>query len=72
MPDTAPSNVATVVPGLDDIVAGGLPRGRLYLVEGDPGTGKTTLALQLDIGLPGMDGYEVARRVAAREQRGDF
>jgi predicted ATP-dependent serine protease len=31
------------VPGLDDVLAGGLPRGRLYLVEGDPGTGKTTL-----------------------------
>jgi CheY-like chemotaxis protein len=45
-PDTTPTNAATGVPGLDDIVAGGLPRGRLYLVEGDPGTGKTTLALQ--------------------------
>jgi circadian clock protein KaiC len=32
--------------GLDDILNGGLPRGRLYLVEGDPGAGKTTLALQ--------------------------
>lgn len=34
------------VPGLDDILAGGLTRDRLYLVEGEPGTGKTTLALQ--------------------------
>ena len=32
--------------GLDDILVGGLPRSRLYLVEGTPGTGKTTLALQ--------------------------
>jgi circadian clock protein KaiC len=32
--------------GLDDILGGGLPKGHLYLVEGDPGTGKTTLALQ--------------------------
>ena len=46
MPDTSPSNVATGAPGLDDILAGGLPPGRFYLVEGDPGTGKTTLALQ--------------------------
>jgi circadian clock protein KaiC len=46
MPDTSSSKVATGVPGLDDILAGGLPRGRLYLIEGDPGTGKTTLALQ--------------------------
>ncbi|HKQ36812.1 MAG TPA: ATPase domain-containing protein [Verrucomicrobiae bacterium] len=34
------------VPGLDDILRGGLPRNRFYLVEGDPGAGKTTLALQ--------------------------
>ncbi len=32
--------------GLDDILRGGLPQNRLYLVEGAPGTGKTTLALQ--------------------------
>ena len=34
------------VPGLDDILGGGLPRRRLYLVKGDPGVGKTTLAMQ--------------------------
>ena len=39
-------NCATGVPGLDEILAGGLFRGRLYLVEGSPGTGKTTLASQ--------------------------
>src|SRR5689334_16985957 len=32
--------------GLDEILSGGLTRGRIYLLEGDPGTGKTTLALQ--------------------------
>ena len=34
------------VSGLDDILVGGLHRNRLFLIEGSPGTGKTTLALQ--------------------------
>lgn len=36
----------TGVPGLDEILQGGLPRDRIYLIRGEPGTGKTTLALQ--------------------------
>ena len=36
----------TGIEGLDNILETGLPAGHLYLVEGDPGTGKTTLALQ--------------------------
>ncbi len=39
-------NVSTGVPGLDDILSGGLSANRLYLVQGRPGSGKTTLALQ--------------------------
>ena len=34
------------VDGLDEITAGGLTRGRLFLLEGRPGTGKTTIATQ--------------------------
>jgi circadian clock protein KaiC len=34
------------VDGLDDITVGGLSRGRLFLLEGSPGTGKTTIATQ--------------------------
>src|SRR5690349_1058896 len=32
--------------GLDDILHGGLPAGHLYLLEGTPGAGKTTISLQ--------------------------
>jgi len=32
--------------GLDDVLGGGLPAGHFYLVDGEPGTGKTTLGLQ--------------------------
>ncbi len=38
--------VSTGVAGLDDVLGGGLTSGRLYLVEGTPGTGKTTVAMQ--------------------------
>ena len=38
--------LSTGVAGLDDILCGGLPKNHLYLISGDPGTGKTTLALQ--------------------------
>src|SRR4029078_1028350 len=38
--------LSTGIPGLDVILCGGLDPERLYLVEGEPGTGKTTLALQ--------------------------
>ena len=36
----------TGIPGLDQLLRGGLPRDRMHLIEGEPGTGKTTLALQ--------------------------
>ena len=36
----------TGVPGLNEILHGGLPPGQMYLLEGDPGTGKTTIAMQ--------------------------
>ncbi|HEY6049533.1 MAG TPA: ATPase domain-containing protein, partial [Sphingomicrobium sp.] len=40
------AKASTGVEGLDDILAGGLQRGRVYLIEGSPGTGKTTIATQ--------------------------
>ena len=36
----------TGIEGLDDVLAGGFDRGRTFLIEGSPGTGKTTVALQ--------------------------
>lgn len=43
---TDQQRLVTGIAGLDNILKGGLPPGHLYLIEGDPGTGKTTLALQ--------------------------
>jgi circadian clock protein KaiC len=43
---TQEGRVSTGIAGLDSILNGGLPEDHLYLVEGDPGSGKTTLALQ--------------------------
>ena len=36
---------STGIAGLDDVLGGGLPSNHVYLVEGDPGSGKTTLGL---------------------------
>jgi circadian clock protein KaiC len=36
----------TGIPGLDDILHGGLPAGHVYLIEGNPGSGKTTFGMQ--------------------------
>ena len=41
-----PPRASTGIAGLDEILGGGLPAHHLYLLDGEPGTGKTTLALQ--------------------------
>ena len=41
-----PTRIPTGIAGLDDILSGGLPIGQMYLLEGTPGTGKTTVAMQ--------------------------
>lgn len=42
----APGVASTGILGLDNVLNGGFPTRHLYLIEGSPGTGKTTLALQ--------------------------
>lgn len=51
--------ISTGIAGLDTVLGGGLPVNHLYLVEGNPGSGKTTLGLQFlrrgaDQGEPGL------------------
>ncbi|RYF82179.1 MAG: circadian clock protein KaiC [Comamonadaceae bacterium] len=40
------ARATTGISGLDNVLGGGFPRGHLYLIEGSPGAGKTTLGLQ--------------------------
>ena len=44
--DRTTDRVLTGVHGLDEILGGGLPSHRIYLLDGEPGTGKTTIAMQ--------------------------
>ncbi len=46
MDDITNTKAKTGVEGLDDVLSGGLSRGHVFLLEGSPGTGKTTVALQ--------------------------
>ncbi|OAN29284.1 MULTISPECIES: ATPase domain-containing protein [Pseudomonas] len=46
MSSPSQSIIATGNAGLDQVLRGGLPKDRLYLLEGTPGSGKTTLGLQ--------------------------
>jgi len=59
------------IPGLDDILSGGLVRNRLYLFEGAPGSGKTTLALQflLDGAAGGEKGLYITLSETEQELR---
>jgi circadian clock protein KaiC len=70
-PEENTQRISTGIAGLDDILGGGLDAERLYLVEGEPGTGKTTLALQflLEGARQGERGLYVTLSESERELR---
>jgi circadian clock protein KaiC len=61
----------TGVAGLDDILVGGLSPGHVYLLEGSPGTGKTTIALQflLEGAMAGETGLYITMSETEQELR---
>ncbi len=68
--NAAEHRLSTGVAGLDDILTGGLPRNHLYLIEGDPGTGKTTIALHFL--LEGVRQGEKGLYVTLSESKGEL
>lgn len=60
----------TGIAGLDEILKGGLPENRLYLLRGAPGVGKTTIALQYL--LQGAERGEPGLYIALSETRGEI
>ncbi len=56
--------------GLDEVLRGGLPRDRLYLLQGDPGVGKTTLGLQFL--RAGLERNERCMYIALSETRAEI
>jgi circadian clock protein KaiC len=64
------ARISVGVAGLDDILGGGLPAHRLYLVHGTPGVGKTTLALQFL--LEAVKNHEPALYITLSETRDEI
>ncbi len=67
---TSPELASTGIAGLDEVLGGGFPRDRVLLVEGDPGAGKTTLALRFL--LEGVAGGERCLLVTLGESRAEL
>lgn len=66
----ASDRARTGIEGLDEVLAGGLPRGRIYLLQGRAGAGKTTLGLQFL--LNGAANGERGLYVALSENRAEL
>ncbi|VVB53673.1 Circadian clock protein kinase KaiC [uncultured archaeon] len=69
MTEKTQSRCPTGITGLDNMLGGGLPRGRTILVSGSCGTGKTTLALQFL--MDGISKYNEPGIYVTLEQSGD-
>jgi len=67
---TYQDRAATGIAGLDGILGGGLPRNHIYLIDGEPGAGKTTLGLQFL--LEGVSKGEKGLYVTLSESRGEL
>ena len=69
------SRIATGVPEFDRVLGGGLVRGGVVLIGGDPGIGKSTLLLQALCAMAGehkvlyVSGEESAQQIALRSKR---
>ena len=68
--NTASQRVKTGISGFDDLLGGGLPPGRIYLLKGAAGAGKTTFGLQFL--LSGRDAGEKGLYVALSETRSEL
>jgi circadian clock protein KaiC len=64
------TSAATGIEGLDHILLGGFPRNHVYLLQGDPGVGKTTLGLQFL--LEGIRIGETAMYITLSETRDEL
>jgi len=60
----------TGIEGLDYLLLGGFPRNHVYLLQGDPGVGKTTLGLQFL--LEGVRSGETALYITLSESRDEL
>jgi circadian clock protein KaiC len=69
-PASRETRASTGIAGLDDILGGGLPVNHLYLLDGEPGSGKTTIALQYL--LAGVAHGERALYVTLSESRAEL
>jgi circadian clock protein KaiC len=68
--DILEGQAQTGITGLDDVLGGGFDRGRVFLLEGTPGTGKTTIATQFL--LEGVRGGERSLYVTLSETEDEF